>query len=377
MMARQRGSVKEIVKGKKYKISFYIGTDTNGKRKYHIETIEAKNKAEAQKYLSKKLVEFDTGTLPIDETNMTLKDYLDKWLETKKFSLALMTYSSYERNIRLYIDPSIGNYKLVKLTPLIIQDLYNGLTSQGLSARTVRYIHTILNEALDQAVIWQMINRNPCKGLTLPKQVRQEMKVLTQEQVKKLLKACIYNRFGVLFELLVISGMRSSEALALKWEDIDWKNNRITIQRALTRVKNKWEFKEPKTKHGRRTIPLPPEVMKDLREHKINQTKEKLKAEEYNDYDLVFACSNGNPLEERKIVTRYFKPLLKEAGLPDIRLYDLRHTCATLLLMAGENPKVVSERLGHANIGITLDIYSHVLPTMQEKATQKLEQMLF
>lgn len=376
-MARQRGSVKEIVKGKKYKISFYIGTDTNGKRKYHIETIEAKNKAEAQKYLSKKLVEFDTGILPIDETNMTLRDYLYKWLETKKTSLALMTYNSYEQTIRLYIVPCIGNYKLVKLTPLIIQNLYNSLTLQGLSARTVRYVHTILNEALDQAVIWQMINKNPCKGLTLPKQVRQEMKVLTQEQVKKFLKACIYNRFGVLFELLVISGMRPSEALALKWEDVDWKNNRITIQRSLTRVKNKWEFKEPKTKHGRRTIPLPPEVMKDLKEHKINQAEEKLKAEVYNDYGLVFACSNGSPLEERKIVTRYFKPLLKDAGLPDIRLYDLRHTAATLLMKAGENPKVVSERLGHANIGITLDIYSHVLPDMQEEATKKLKDMLF
>ncbi|MBE3591532.1 MAG: tyrosine-type recombinase/integrase [Thermoanaerobacter sp.] len=401
-MARQRGSVKEIIKGKKYKISFYIGTDGNGKRKYYIETIECKNKAEAQKYLAKKIVEYDTGTLPIDETNITVKDYLKKWLETKKSSLALKTYNDYEQKIRLYIDPAIGNYKLLKLTPLIIQNMYNNMLEQGLSARTIRYTHTVLNEALKQAIKWQMLRYNPCDGTTLPKQAKKEMKVLTPEQAKKFLEACVYNRWGILFELLLISGMRPSEALGLKWEDIDWKNNRIAVQRTLTRVKNNWQLKEPKTPQSRRTIPLPREVMNDLKEHRKQQSEEKLKAKEYINYDkdknkfkpekweeklkdpkvyvdygLVFATETGRPLDLANINYQYFKPLLKNAGLPNIRLYDLRHTCATLLLLAGENPKVVSERLGHANITLTLDTYSHVLPTMQEEATQKLKQMLF
>lgn len=228
------------------------------------------------------------------------------------------------------------------------------------------------------------------------------MKVLTPEQAKKFLEACVYNRWGILFELLLISGMRPSEALGLKWEDIDWKNNRIAVQRTLTRVKNNWQLKEPKTPQSRRTIPLPREVMNDLKEHRKQQSEEKLKAKEYINYDkdknkfkpekweeklkdpkvyvdygLVFATETGRPLDLANINYQYFKPLLKNAGLPNIRLYDLRHTCATLLLLAGENPKVVSERLGHANITLTLDTYSHVLPTMQEEATQKLKQMLF
>ncbi|WP_231968948.1 site-specific integrase [Thermoanaerobacterium sp. RBIITD] len=191
------------------------------------------------------------------------------------------------------------------------------------------------------------------------------MKVLTPEQAKKFLEACAYNRWGVLFELLLTSGMRPEEALGLKWEDVDFKNNRIHVKRVLTRTKEGWNLEEPKTSKSRRTIPLPKEVIKSLKEHKKNQAEEKLKAKEtlnydkdkekftseelkeklndpkiYVDYGFVFASQNGSPLEERN-VSRYFKELLKKENLPDIRLYDLRHTCATLLLAAGENPKVV------------------------------------
>ncbi|AFK86966.1 MULTISPECIES: tyrosine-type recombinase/integrase [Thermoanaerobacterium] len=375
-MVRQRGSVKEIVKGKKYKISFYIGTDANGKRKYHVETIEAKNKAEAQKYLAKKLVEFDTGALPTGEANTTLKDYLNEWLKVKKSSVGLKTYATYEYYLKEYIIPSLGDYKIKKLVPLIIQSAYNDLEAAGLKGSTIRYIHNLLNQALEQAVTWQMINRNPCKNLVLPKAVEREMKVLTPEQARKFLEACIYDRFGVLFELLLTSGMRPSEVLGLKWEDVDWKNNRITIKRTLSRVGKTWLFKETKTKNSRRTIILPCEVMEDLKEHRKKQAQEKLEAEEYNDYGLVFACSNGNPLGITNI-KQHFKALLKDTGLPDLRLYDLRHSCATLLLAAGENPKVTSERLGHSNVAITLNIYSHVLPSMQEEAAMKLENLLF
>ena len=195
--------------------------------------------------------------------------------------------------------------------------------------------------------------------------------------------------------------MRPEEALGLKWEDVDFKNNRIHVKRVLTRTKEGWNLEEPKTSKSRRTIPLPKEVIKSLKEHKKNQAEEKLKAKEtlnydkdkekfkpeelkeklndpkiYVDYGFVFAAQNGSPLEERN-VSRYFKDLLKKENLPDIRLYDLRHTCATLLLAAGENPKVVSKRLGHASITLTLDTYSHVLPDMQKQATDKLEKMLF
>ncbi|KAA5805952.1 site-specific integrase [Thermoanaerobacterium thermosaccharolyticum] len=401
-MARQKGQRGQIIdKGNgTYLVRVCIGVNDRGIPQYHNKTIHGK-KGDAQKYLTEKLRELDTGKF-IKEDKILLKDYLDKWIEIKKPSIALKTYDSYKKVMEIYIKPYIGDYIISKLTPMIIQDMYNKMTEKGLKSRIVIYTHTVLKQALDQAIKWQMLNRNPCDGLTLPKRTQEEMKVLTPEQAKKFLEACVYNRFGVLFELLLTSGMRPSEALGLKWDDIDWKGNRIIIQRTLSRVGKTWELKEPKTKHGRRTIPLPPEIMKDLKEHRKNQLEEKLMAKEtlnydedknkfepeeweeklnnpevYIDYGLVFATETGKPIDLANINHRYFKPLLKETGLPDIRLYDLRHTCATLLLMAGENPKVVSERLGHANVAITLDIYSHVLPDMQESATKKLKDILF
>jgi integrase len=139
-----------------------------------------------------------------------------------------------------------------------------------------------------------------------------------------------------------------------------------------------FSFTEPKTKNSRRKIPFSNSVLSVLKSHRRNQLGERMKiASDYKDYDLVFASETGTPLHRRNLTDRHFKPLLKEAKLPNIRLYDLRHTTATLLLAAGENPKVVSERLGHASITLTLDTYSHVLPTMQQNATEKLERMMF
>lgn len=397
---RQRGSVREMGEGR-FRIAIYLGVDANGKRKYYYETIHCSNKKEAQKYLTQKLNEIDNGTF-IKPANMTLREYLDEWEEnTLKSRVRPKTYKSYKQLIELYIKPHLGNFKIKDINPLLIQNMYAAMITKGLSPRTVRYTHTVLKNALNQAIKWQIIKTNPCDNVDLPKQARKEMKVLTPEQAKKFLEACAYNRFGVLFELLLTSGMRPEEALGLKWEDVDFKNNRIHIKRVLTRTKEGWNLEEPKTSKSRRTIPLPKEVMKNLKEHKRNQAEEKLKAKEtlnydkdnekfkveelkeklndpkiYVDYEFVFATQNGSPLEERN-VSRYFKDILKKENLPDIRLYDLRHTCATLLLAAGENPKVVSERLGHASITLTLDTYSHVLPDMQKQATDKLEKTLF
>lgn len=245
------------------------------------------------------------------------------------------------------------------------------MLDEGKSARTVRLTHTILKNALQQAVKWNKINRNPCDVVELPRQERKEMRCLTPDQAAAFMEAAIYSPWKAFFSLMLASGMRPGEALGLKWSDVDFDKKRVIVSRSLTRKKGGgWELQEPKTNRSRRTIPLPPTVMEDLREHRRLQKVVKING-------FVFAADNGEPMNDKNIFRRHFKPLLKEANLPDIRLYDLRHTCATLLLAAGENPKVVSERLGHASITLTLDTYSHVLPDMQQAAAEKLESILF
>jgi integrase len=160
---------------------------------------------------------------------------------------------------------------------------------------------------------------------------------------------------------------------------VDLPKGTVVVRRTLSRKKGGWSFEEPKTQRSYRTIPLPASVTGALIDHKRKQAAERLAAgPEYQNHDLVFASETGGPVEERNLVNRHFKKIIGAAKLPEeIRLYDLRHTCATLLLAEGENPKVVSERLGHASITLTLDTYSHVLPTMQQQAAEKLERMFF
>lgn len=207
------------------------------------------------------------------------------------------------------------------------------------------------------------------------------MQVLTAEECGDFLEAAKEDRLFALFVLALISGMRPEEYLGLQWKDVDIEKKSVIVQRAL--VWNKkgggWTFTAPKSARSRRSIPLPESVMLALVAHKRRQVEARLKAgSEYQNYDLVFASREGTPIIPRNLLSRHFKPILTRAKLPQsVRLYDLRHTCATLLLAANEHPKIVSERLGHASVTLTLDTYSHVLPTMQQAATEKLEKILF
>jgi len=174
--------------------------------------------------------------------------------------------------------------------------------------------------------------------------------------------------------------MRPEEYLALKWSDVELGRGVAIVRRALVwRKGGGWYFDEPKTSRSRRTVPLPVSLVKSLAAHKRKQSEARLKVGSlYQNNDLIFATGEGSPHNSRNLTNRHFRPILKRAGLSlDFRLYDLRHSCATLLLSVGENPKVVSERLGHASIVLTLDTYSHVLPTMQEDASQKLKRIMF
>ena len=314
----------------KFLVRIYMGRK-DGKRKYHSKQFNSKK--DAEKYLTKVLHEKNTGTFA-DAGKMTVAEHMEIWLETVvKNRVKEKTYLDYKDRVRLYITPAIGNVRLSKLEPRRIQIVYAEMIDRGLSSRVVRYAHTLLRNSLQQAVKWGHLYRNPADLVTdeLPKRERKEMQVFTSQQVKVFMEACLYSPVKPLFSLLIASGMRPSEALGLKWPDVDFKNNRVTVNRSLTRYnKGGWKLEEPKTAKSRRSIPLPKSTMADLKEHSMKQAVQILEAEEgrYNNQDFVFAASNGEPLSNNNILNRHFIPLLKAAGLPQVRLYDLRHTSA-------------------------------------------------
>lgn len=376
-------------------VRIFRGRDAQGKRRYLNKTIKGK-KRDATDYLSQTLTAISTGTF-VESSPLTIDAYLDKWLEAAaRPRVTERTFESYEWLLKNYVRPAIGELRLSDLRPLDIQSLYSHMAAPklkkgeaaqlgityglGLSARSIRYTHSVLSSALKQAVRWRMLAQNPCEAVELPRMARREMQAFSPDEAASFLTAATSDPHAVLFAFALATGMRPEEYLALKWSDLDMQKGAATVRRTLVwRKGGGWYYGEPKTARSRRTVPFPASILRQLSEHRRKQAEARLKAgAQYQNNDLVFATSEGTPHSLRNLTERHFRPILKRAKLSaSFRLYDLRHSCATLLLSAGENPKVVSERLGHASVVLTLDTYSHVLPTMQEAATEKLESLLF
>jgi integrase len=237
--------------------------------------------------------------------------------------------------------------------------------------------HVVLHKALKAAVADGLIPRNAAAGLKLPRITREEIDPLTEEEARRLLETVRGARLEALYVLALSTGMRLGELLALKWEDVDLEDGRLRVRRTLTHAGKSFVLGEPKTKNSRRTIRLTKGAISALKAHLSRQLEEMERMGSlYQPGGLIFATEGGTIVNPSNLRNRSFKPLLKRADLQPIRFHDLRHTCATLLLSKSVNPKVVSEMLGHASISITLDIYSHLLPDMQEKAVAALENML-
>lgn len=359
-------------------VRVFLGRDTQtGKRKYHNKTIRG-NRKDAQRYLNGVLREIDLGTF-VEPSAMSLSEYIKNWIQSAaRPRVSQRTADGYEALLSRYILEPLGNKRLDALKALDIQKVYADMQARGLSARVVRHTHSALHNALKQAVKWGLLSRNPSELVELPKVPHKERRVLSPDDAISFLEAAADMPHGLLFEFALITGMRPEEYLALQWSDIDFERGTATVQRALIRHKGSWSFQDTKTARSRRTISLPPQLLHKLSDHKRKQAEERLKIGPlWQANGLVFCSKTGTPLSIPSLTYRYFRPILEKAELPRIRLYDLRHSCATLLLIAEENPKVVSERLGHSTIVLTLDTYSHVLPTMQQQATAKLEKMLY
>jgi integrase len=360
----------------------YIGRDSQGHRHYYSETVKGSLK-DAKKRLTEKLGEKDAGKL-IKTSRITLNEYLDKWLEVAVSSrVRPNTLHHYRMRMKFQVRPHLGHYRLEAITPMHIQNLMTKLHQQGIASTTIKKVHAILSSAFKQAVRWRILQSNPVDGVEVAREAKNEskrhMKTLTPEQAARFITSLSGDRYYALFLIAIMSGFRPEEYLGLRWHDIDFGRGVVTVQTVLIwRADGKgWYFGEPKTRRSKRSVPLPQTIFDALSEHKRKQDEWKSKAgDSYNDHGLVFPTKSGLPIDQSNL-RQSFRRRKEIAGLPsDIRLYDLRHSCASLLLAANVHPKVVSERLGHSSITITLDVYSHVLPTMQEAASEKLEQIL-
>jgi integrase len=363
---------------KKYLIRIFLGRDdSTGKRTWFNKTFHG-TQTDAQKWLTMALRRRDMGE-PIEDTERSVSTWLDEWLKMKAKTVRPRTLEIYTDNIARHVKPALGDRKLSAVVAGDIQKFYADLGDKKMSAKTIALIHAMLTNCFRQALRLELIRKSPMPAVSPPRVEKKEMQAMTTEQAQAFLKAADEGSQGCWLAFLLATGCRPGESQALKWADVNWQTGAVTIQRNLVRLaKSGWQFGEPKTASGRRTIPLSPGMMKRLGDHKRAQGEARLKAgPKWKALDLVFCNATGEPHAVDRL-SKLWKATLKVAGLPaTFRSYDARHTTATLLLQDKTSPKVVSERLGHANVQITLDVYGHVLPGMQEEATERLEKLIF
>jgi len=307
--------------------------------------------------------------LPVSSRNPTLAVFLDRWLEVIRDRVRTSTYENYELNARR-LTADLGSVPLARLNPPAIQAAYQRLLRRGLTAYSVLQAHRVLHRALTQAFQWGLASRNPAALVFPPRPRRREMTALSTDQLIVLLAATRNDRLHVLWVLLATAGLRVGEALGLKWEDLDLDARRLAVKRALQHRRGVGlVFVEPKTPRSRRAVPLTSIAVEALRDHRDRQMGHPLP---WEDSGLVFTNFSGRPMQPNTANSE-LKRALNGAGLPQIRVHDLRHTTATVLLETGTHPKVVQDLLGHKTVVTTLDTYSHVLPALHGDAISRLE----
>lgn len=313
-----------------------------------------------------------------EPTRMTLGEWLDQWTASRRGDVRGGTWATYELIARAYVKPRIGDAPLRTLTRARLKAFYAELGESGgvrggrpLSAKTVHNVALMLRKALADAVEDRIIPANPAERSHRLPAGRREMAVWDGAQVAAFLGVVRADRLHALWRLAFATGMRRGEMLGLRWRDVDLGAGALSVQQQRVRGADGLGYGAPKTAKGRRRIALDAETVAALRVHRARQAEERLAAgPAWRDEGLVFARADGSPLDP-DVVSQSFERLSARAALPRIRLHDARHTHGTLLLAAGVHPKVVQERLGHSSIQVTMDVYSHVLPGLQEDAAER------
>lgn len=365
-----RGSI--VKRGKTYSYVLYLGHGPDGRKKQKW-VGGFRTKKDAEVALAKCLDQVHTGTYS-DAGRITVGEYLEQWLDGIRPSLRPKTAFSYEDTLRGYVIPRVGSMRLVDLTATRLRALYAELLANGsrrgtggLSARTVGYTHRIVSHALKDAMRAGLLGRNPAAIVRPPRAPQPSTSTWTAEEVGRFLEFTTDDRLHALWAVLATTGMRRGEALGLKWSDVDLEHSTVTIRRALVVAGYEAYESKPKTASGMRLVHLHGRTADALVKHHASQGRVP---------GTVFTDELGQPMHPDRI-TKLFKEHVKAADLPTIRLHDLRHTVATLALQAGIHTKVVQELLGHANVAITLDTYSHVAPVLHEQAAQAIGDLIF
>ncbi|MBM7604009.1 integrase [Metabacillus crassostreae] len=355
---------------------YYYVTDIyiNGKRKQKKKR-GFNTQKEAKQALTEVQDKINKGTY-VEPSNMFLKDFLEEWFRSKRNEIGIQTQGIYQIYLNNYIIPNIGDLKLSSLETIKLQTFINDLSENGYSAGTIKKVYNILSNSLSHAHDLELIPKNYAQKVKIPRvNNKKEITIWNSKQISTFLNIAKSENMFLIFHLALTTGMRQGEILGLRWKDVNFEKGFLKVSQTLSHD-GKTFIEGAKSKTSIRTIPLSRNTLELLKQHK--SFLENIK----NEYNGVFNPNNlvnfsqvGTAINPAN-VRRTFNRIIKNANLPKIRFHDLRHTHATLLLSEGINPKVISERLGHSNIKITLDIYSHVLPTMQEEAVNIIDKII-
>jgi integrase len=334
-------------------------------------------KREAQAGLTAWLASIEGGTA-VERSRQTVAQMMNYWLDTyARHNCRPKTVYDYTCLIRTHIIPTLGAIQVQKLTPDTLQAFYSEKLAAGCGPRTVEMCHQRLSTALKQAVRLGLVSRNVCDLVTPPRVAAREMATWDGDQARRFLAVAEQSAYGPIWLVALATGLRRGELLGLRWRDVDLDRRTLSIRQTVGLVGTTVVAGQPKTRSGRRTIPVPADVIEALREHRRRQNERRLALGSiWQHHDLAFAATNGNSINPNNL-RRDHTRLVTLAGVPRIRIHGVRHTHATLALQQGANIKAVSQRLGHARTSITMDVYAHVLPEQAQDVSEKVGAVLF